>query len=372
MSNTLRWFADPAMDAPELRSPQPCPRGISCNYMIGDTPGSCRWVHPGEGGTGRRMFPAKGDKPPCVRLTGCHKDAGGGYYARRHAKMSWRQWAQNHGLPWTEETGPVTLLTMNGKPFPPDKQPQAPKKPAHLRQERVDLSVTVEFEPVLGRGAAGCSPGCACVWDGKCMDRQADENRQALAEFEARVAMHSVMQPGSYLRTIMALPARNLDPEFAAAALEYDARDLSDPDTAGSATPSLCFARGLGPKHTEGGGPPLSPPQECATPSLCSGGGCCAEGDATPTLLPRPGDATLSLSLSLCSGGDATPTLLPRPGDATPSLCSGGASPRPGTQSWHARVSLLGLPPPLNTIPGYTENEAPALASSQVEYEEQD
>jgi hypothetical protein len=332
MSNTLRWFADPAMDVPDLRSPQPCPRGNSCNYMIGDTPGSCRWVHPGESGTGRRMFPAKGNKPPCVRLTGCHRDAGGGYYARRHAKMSWRQWAQDHGLPWTEETGPVTLLTMKGKPFPPDKQPQAPKKPAHLRQERVDLSVTVEFEPVLGRSAAGCSPSCACVWNGKCMDRQADENRQALAEYEARVAMHSVMQPGSYLRTIMALPARNLDPEFAAAALEYDARDLSDPDAAGSATPSLSFARGLGPQHTEGGGPPLSaeecctllPPQQCATPSLCSGGGCCAEGDATPTLLPRPGDAT----------------------------------PTP--------------PPPLNTIPGYTENEAPALAPSQVEYEDQD
>lgn len=358
MSNTLRWFADPAMDAPELRSPQPCPRGISCNYMIGDTPGSCRWVHPGESGTGRRMFPAKGDKPPCVRLTGCHKDAGGGYYARRHAKMSWRQWAQDHGLPWTEETGPVTLLTMNGKPFPPDKQPQAPKKPAHLRQERVDLSVTVEFEPVLGRGAAGCSPGCACVWNGKCMDRQADEDRQALAEFEARVAMHSVMQPGSYLRTIMALPARNLDPEFAAAALEYDARDLSDPDTAGSATPSLCFARGLGPKHTEGGGPPLLPPQECATPSLCSGGGCCAEGDATPTLLPRP--------------GDATPTLLPRLG-----ACSVGGTlaerfAHGASLSERCATSCLEPPPPLNTIPGYTEQEAPALATSEVAYEEQD
>jgi len=35
-------------------------------------------------------------------------------------------------------------------------------------------------------------------------------------------------------------------------------------------------------------------------------------------------------------------------------------------------TSCLEPPPPLNTIPGYTENEAPALASSEVAYEEQD
>jgi hypothetical protein len=325
MPNTLCWFADPAMDVPELRSPQPCPRGNSCNYMIGDAPGCCRWVHPGEGGTGRRLFAAKEGKPPCVRLTGCYKDAGGGYYARRHAKMSWRQWAQQHGLPWTEESGPVTLLTMKGKPFPPDKQPQAPRKPAHLRQERVDLSVTVEFEPVLGVGSPSCSPGCVCVWNGKCMDRQADEASRALSEFQDRVAMHAVMQPGAYLRNITALPARNLDPEFAAAALEYD-RECD----AGEASPSLCFARGLGPRHTEGG--------------------CCAEGDATPTLLPRP--------FSACGSSPVGGTLAER-------FAHGAAL------SERCAESCL-EPPPLTTIPGYTENEAPALVSSAVEYEEQD
>ena len=364
MPNTLCWFADPAMDVPELRSPQPCPRGNSCNYTVAEgVPGSCRFVHPGESGTGRRLFAAKEGKPPCVRLTGCYKDAGGGFYARRHAKMSWRQWAQQHGLPWTEEIGPVTLLTMKGKPFPPDKQPQAPRKPAHLRQERVDLSVTVEFEPVLGVGSPSCSPGCVCVWNaGKCMDRQADEASRALSDFQDRAAMHAVMQPGSYLRNIMALPARNLDPEFAAAALAYDARDLSDPDAAGSATPSLCFARGLGPKHTEGGGPLLSaigvecctllpPSEECATPSLCSGGGCCAEGDATPTLLPRP--------FSACGSSPVGGTLAER-------FAHGAAL------SERCAESCLEPPPPLTTIPGYTENEAPELVSSAVEYEEQD
>jgi hypothetical protein len=307
--------------------------------MIGDAPGCCRFVHPGESGTGRRLFAAKEGKPPCVRLTGCYKDAGGGFYARRHAKMSWREWAQKHGLPWTEEIGPVTLLTMKGKPFPPDKQPQAPRKPAHLRQERLDLSVTVEFEPVLGVGGPSCSPGCVCVWNsGKCMDRQADENSRAMSEFEARVAMHAVMQPGSYVRNIMALSARNLDPEFAAAALEYD-RECD----AGEASPSLCFARGLGPQHTEGGATPTLLPRLGACPPECD-----AEGDATPTLLPRP------FSASPVGG-----TLAER--------FAHGAS-----LSERCATSCLEPPPPLNTIPGYTENEAPALASSEVAYEEQD
>ena len=241
------------------------------------------------------------------------------------------------------------------------------------------------------------------------MDRQADEDRQALAEFHDRVAMHAVMQPGAYLRNITALPARNLDPEFAAAALEYDreceaergrclarvaheydARDRSDPDAAGSATPSLCFARGLGPRHTEGG----SCAEGDATPTLLPRLGACppecdAEGDATPTLLPRLGACPPECDAE----GDATPTLLPRPfsacwqwvgveGDATPTLLPRLGACSPGTLaerfahgaalSERCAESCIEPPPPLTTIPGYTENEAPELASSAVEYEEQD
>jgi hypothetical protein len=52
-------------------------------------------VHPGEEGTGRRYFPAKGDKPPCVRLINSS------YYERRHLGLSWQQWCENKGIPFT-------------------------------------------------------------------------------------------------------------------------------------------------------------------------------------------------------------------------------------------------------------------------------
>ncbi len=113
-SNTIRWYVDPGMDAAELNSPQPCPRGIHCDYRrfnkeSGEMePACCKGVHPGEEGTGRRIFPARQiketgpeasfiEQPACVRLTGAKHQ----FYERRRLKLSWMDWCEREGIPYT-------------------------------------------------------------------------------------------------------------------------------------------------------------------------------------------------------------------------------------------------------------------------------
>jgi hypothetical protein len=120
MSNVIRWYKSAEMDAPELNSPQPCKRGIHCNYMVKNDvdewePGCCRGVHPGEEGTGRRIFPARSldgkEQPACVRLTGRAS-----YYERRRLRLSWSQWCEREGIPFTpaaKEFEPVTLASFS-------------------------------------------------------------------------------------------------------------------------------------------------------------------------------------------------------------------------------------------------------------------
>ena len=117
MANSINWYESAALDAAHLNSPQPCPRGVHCDYKIMDPttntliPGCCRGVHPGEEGNGRRIFAARtmddGRKQPeCVRLTGM-----AGFYERRRRKMSWSQWCTDKGIPFTP--------ALPGKPFEP-------------------------------------------------------------------------------------------------------------------------------------------------------------------------------------------------------------------------------------------------------------
>jgi hypothetical protein len=129
MSNTIRWYKSVEMDAPELNSPQPCPRGVHCDYRVekdGElVPACCRFVHPGEEGNGRRIFPARitedgREQPACVRLTG-----GAGFYERRRLRLSWGEWCEKQGFPYTpvkkgEKWEPVTLGPIGGGGKKPD------------------------------------------------------------------------------------------------------------------------------------------------------------------------------------------------------------------------------------------------------------
>lgn len=80
------------LNHPSLKSPIPCVWGATCCYA-----GCCRYVHPGEEGTGRKLFPGRValDKsgsamfwePPVVRLIGASS-----FYERRRKGYSWPQW----------------------------------------------------------------------------------------------------------------------------------------------------------------------------------------------------------------------------------------------------------------------------------------
>lgn len=112
-SNVIQWYENPAFDAPELKSPQPCIHGAGCVYTVKDAegnvkPGVCHFVHPGEEGKGRRLFPertvndtgpdgsGKFVQPACVRLIG-----GAGFYERMRLRMPWQVWCARQGIPFT-------------------------------------------------------------------------------------------------------------------------------------------------------------------------------------------------------------------------------------------------------------------------------
>ena len=78
------------LNDPQLNCPRMCGHGSGCSYT---GPGGCAFVHPGEEGTGRRLFPARSNpqtgeqQRASVRLIGSP-----GFYERRRLKMTWKQW----------------------------------------------------------------------------------------------------------------------------------------------------------------------------------------------------------------------------------------------------------------------------------------
>ena len=106
-SNQIKWYENAAWDTPELNSPQPCIHGAGCVFTVKDAdgkilPGCCRYVHPGEEGTGRRLFPERQlpdgrVQPACVRLTGAAQQ----FYERRGRKIPWQEWCKQQGIPFT-------------------------------------------------------------------------------------------------------------------------------------------------------------------------------------------------------------------------------------------------------------------------------
>jgi hypothetical protein len=96
------WNEDLSLNAPELHCPRPCKHQSKCYYKNKDTGKGCGFVHPGEEGTGRKLFPGRTvsfkdrngevkdiDQGPCVRLIGNAE-----YYLRMKARMSWQEWQQ--------------------------------------------------------------------------------------------------------------------------------------------------------------------------------------------------------------------------------------------------------------------------------------
>lgn len=90
--------SQPELNNPSLKSPVPCYWGASCYYTD-----CCRFVHPGEEGMGRKLFPARITfnketnsmifEAPVVRLIGSAT-----FYERRRKGLSWPQWLKKKPL----------------------------------------------------------------------------------------------------------------------------------------------------------------------------------------------------------------------------------------------------------------------------------
>jgi hypothetical protein len=92
----FNWPAEPELDEKVLNSPQPCSHGSGCRYN-----GPCAFVHKGEEGTGRRLFPARMvlkdgkevKQEAAVRLIGSPS-----FYERRRLRLSWPEWCAKRGI----------------------------------------------------------------------------------------------------------------------------------------------------------------------------------------------------------------------------------------------------------------------------------
>jgi hypothetical protein len=118
----------PEFSAPELNAPRPCAHASNCYY---NGPNGCAFVHPGEEGTGMKIFHARVVREngketwqkATVRLIG-----GAAFYERRRLKMSWPQWCalpKNAHLP---KPGKAQLAPA-AEPLAPATEPLTPAQP---------------------------------------------------------------------------------------------------------------------------------------------------------------------------------------------------------------------------------------------------
>jgi hypothetical protein len=157
----------PELNDPELNCPRTCVHGIHCTYT-GAARTGCNFVHPGEEGTGRRLFPARMDEktgqeqPACVRLVGSP-----GFYERRRLKMSWPQWCalpknahlrseprrgqeeSVHSAPAAaQQKPPVVVQKKAAVAQMPPPPPAAPL--AHAQQQQQPQWAQVQAKPPVG------------------------------------------------------------------------------------------------------------------------------------------------------------------------------------------------------------------------------
>jgi hypothetical protein len=113
------------MNDPKYHSPRPCKHGDKCYYRNDDTGKGCGFVHPGEEGKGRHLFPPRTDKEgakqtwegPVVRLVG-----GATFYERRRLGLTWPEWKDK-----CKKEGTYTPPLPSGPP--PARAPPLPSGP---------------------------------------------------------------------------------------------------------------------------------------------------------------------------------------------------------------------------------------------------
>ena len=102
MTEAPLWPFNAELDKAEHQSPRPCKNGANCTYD-----GCCVFVHPGEQGIGRKLFPSRNIvdeegvshlQTAVVRLIGS-PTVPVGFYERRHQRLSWPKWCEMNKLP---------------------------------------------------------------------------------------------------------------------------------------------------------------------------------------------------------------------------------------------------------------------------------
>ena len=146
--SAIQWFENPAFDTPELNSPQPCIHGAGCVYTVKDAegnvkPGVCHFVHPGEEGKGRALFPertvndtgpdgsGKFVQPACVRLIG-----GAGFYERMRLRMPWQAWCAAKGIPFTANVPGIYREPVKRMPIGRGMQSQSQSQSQSQQQQQ--------------------------------------------------------------------------------------------------------------------------------------------------------------------------------------------------------------------------------------------
>jgi len=144
------WPAQPELDEKALNSPQPCSHGSGCRYD-----GPCAFVHKGEEGTGRRLFPARtvdgNEQAACVRLIGSP-----GFYERRRLRLSWPAWCAKKGIQHGGQVAAASGGSAAAAPKPAQPAISAaptaaawPALPYQAQRQRSFPSVVPAAQPLL-------------------------------------------------------------------------------------------------------------------------------------------------------------------------------------------------------------------------------
>jgi hypothetical protein len=104
------WTENTKFNDMRFNTPRPCRHGKNCYWKDPKTGDGCNFCHPGEEGTGRRLFPARKItredgtevwQPACVRLIGAD------FYERRRLRLFWPAWCERKGLPAPARKVPI-------------------------------------------------------------------------------------------------------------------------------------------------------------------------------------------------------------------------------------------------------------------------
>ena len=149
-------FSDPQFSAPELNAPRACAHDSNCYY---NGPNGCVFVHPGEEGTGMKIFPSRSVKDQqtgretwqkaTVRLIG-----GAAFYERRRLKMSWPEWC---ALPKNSHLPKPHKVSAPSAPSAPSVQ-LAPSVFTQSQQPFSKLSPEEQFKAMFRDGYAIQTP----------------------------------------------------------------------------------------------------------------------------------------------------------------------------------------------------------------------